>query len=180
MKDVGILIFVMILFSCSKSSDDKYDFPIYMPGNTATGLAKANVFDKFWVASAWISKDFPLTDNFALYFETFSKEGYLREQISLGVFNNSSSHFEVNDTFDSNLKDNVLASHYTLFQDDGDVICAGYSINNKSDILITEVDSVSRRIYGKFNLHYYLIDKAKNVVIEQKVSFKDGEFIVKF
>ncbi len=109
----------------------------------------------------------------------------LREQISIGILNNRNIIFKVDkeNKSDADFLDFNILCHYTLFQDDGDVIFAGYDISKDyiSSVEVTKIDTMARTISGKFNLLFDKSSQSKDKAgIAEKVFFKNGEFKVQY
>lgn len=181
MKQVLILFFFFALFSCQKDSEltiPPFDFRIHSPGDQLSGKAEADVFNKPWGATAYTFPGHNI-EYFSVIFETYSPIGYMRDQVSFGLFKALRGEYLVtNIPFDSNHDDNIISGKYNLWGADGDVLYGNYIIDTlyTNRVIIDQNDG--EIIKGRFDLHF-VTGNGTHSVIPGKVHFKNGTFQIK-
>jgi hypothetical protein len=177
----------LTLWSCKKENEPDnnpnipyFDFKIYNPGDQKKGRASATVFGKEWNASAYVSRYPDSTSKYyQVYFETYSDEGFTRDQISFGVFGGKVGEYDIkNDLFDSNYEDFSIHCSHSLWMSDGDLLYGYYFIDTtyKSKIIIDKNDG--EEIEGRFWL-IFTSNVVEHTDIPGRVYFEEGKFRVK-
>ena len=159
-----------------------FDFKIYNSGNQENGSARATTFDKEWNASAHIAR-YPddASRYFQVYFETYSDEGYTRDQISFGVFEGKVGEYQVTRPhFDFNFNDFSIESSYGFWTSDGDLLYGSYLVDTTftNKIIIDKNDGAM--VEGRFSLLFReRVAGSHMPQIPSSVYFKNGTFRVK-
>ncbi len=188
MKNILIALSLLILFAACKKENPPgndpdipyFDFKIYEPGNQINGGAQASVFCKEWHASAYTSRSLNLPPQyFEIFLETYTGQGYTRDQLSFGIFNGEIGEYKaVDNPFDNNLDDFVVHSTYNLWTSDGDMLYEKYFLDStyQNRIFIDENDG--KLIRGRFSL-LFTSNNVEHSDIPGRVYFKEGKFQVK-
>lgn len=173
------------LWACKKETSSNndinipyFDFKIYNPGNQERGSAKATVFDKEWNASASIIR-YPkdTSRHFEVYFETYSDEGFTRDQISFGLFDGKVGEYQVTDNpFDNNFDDFSIHGSYALWLSDGDLLYGNYEIDTDFDNKVTIDKNDGNIVEGRFSLVFKERIVGSHTDIPSKIYFKNGKF----
>ena len=179
---------LLLLFICSCKDEELeipyFDFEIHSPGPQDTGSGTANVFDKTWQATAYLFPYDQDTQFMALRFETYSPEGFLREELYFGNFALiEGSYSLVNNSSASTLMDDyIIYSGYALSEDDGDVVYAGYTLDHQypHSFYIDQIDTLARTINGRFNVLFKIREENSHLNLAKLVLFEDGEFTVNY
>jgi|GEM_PF-2434293 len=181
---IKILLLSLSFFSCDKEDMKNtdpdipyFDFKIYSPGDQSTGSAQATVFGKTWNATAYRHPQ-DSSRYFEIYFETYSDEGFTRDQISFGLFDAKIGEYTVkNDPFDNNFNDFTIHSVYGLWASDGDLLYGAYHLDTSFDNKIIIEKNDGETIEGRFAL-LFTSNKVEHTDIPGRVFFKDGKFKV--
>ncbi len=160
--------------------DTEYDYSFnlvtYEPGLLNTGFAAGTVFGKTWKATPLAFRKNPQSDSsFILYFTTFSKEGFRREQLSFWKFKNPAlGSYPIK--YDGGYVDSIITAFYSINQDDGDVQYAGFKLdtNRTNSINILNNDQINKILKGKFTC--YFKKKYGPADVPDRMLFKDIEF----
>ena len=179
-----LLLSVFILVGCCKEKEPAipyFDFVIYWEGLQEDGSAEADVFDKNWKASAYILPAFDDPNFFSIYLETYTNEGFLREQVAFGALNAMVGKYEIVFDTSKNYSDKIINGVYSQYTDDGDVLYGGYQIDKDYDnvLYIDKVDTINHLMEGRFNLMFDLDEADYDKDLARKVLFENGKFSVK-
>ena len=174
------LTFVLLLglFSSCKN-DELPNVPIYEPGEMLFGSASGKKAGHDWLASG-IALSHTDSDKFwGIVIGTESKEGFLREEITLGFISTNLGLYQVA----QERANTELTSSYFTFQDDGDVLEDIYDVDEGSLLniaRITKVDTLTKVIEGVFTATYKIRDPQDKINPNNpdQVTFSDVSFSV--
>ena len=174
------LTFILLLglfASCKK--DELPDVPIYEPGEMLFGSASGKKAGYNWQASGIALSHTNSNEFWGAVLATRSKEGFLREEITLGFINTNLGLYPVA----QERTDMELTSSYFTFQDDGDVLEDIYDVDEGSLLniaRITKVDTLTKVIEGIFTATYKIRDPQDKVNPNNpdQVTFSDISFSV--
>ena len=182
---IRILLLSLSFFSCKKEDIKNTDpdipyfnFKIYSPGDQSTGYAQATIFGKTWNATAY---KYPQDTSryFEIYFETYSEEGFTRDQMSFGLFDAKIGEYKaIDNPGDFNFDDYEINCNYSLWASDGDLLYGAYYLDTSFDNKITIEKNDGKTIEGRFNL-LFTSNKVEHTDIPGRVFFRDGKFKVK-
>lgn len=186
-RNVYLLSFLVICLSACNDDDidiPYFDFVLYSPGSQDSGFGKAKVFDKEWQATASV---FPFEfepQYVSIRFETYSPEGFNRDELVFGNFTLKVGLYTVIDdpSADTSQDDNLIYGIYGQYQDDGDVIHGGYELDNDfpNTFYIERIDTIAHTVEGGFNALFKLRESYLHANLARQVLFEDGEFMVKY
>ena len=174
------LTFVLLIglfASCKK--DELPNVPIYEPGEMLFGSASGKKAGHDWQASGIGLSHTNSTEFWGAVLATRSKEGFLREEITLGFISTNLGLYQV-----AQERTNAeLTSSYFTFQDDGDVIEDIYDVDEDSPLNIAriiKVDTLAKVIEGVFTATYKIRDPQDKVNPNNpdQVTFSDVSFSV--
>jgi hypothetical protein len=161
-----------------------FDFVLYSPGPQDSGFASANVFDKTWQATSYI---FPYAEQpqyLSVIFNTFSSEGFLRDDLVFGNFALKEGTYVVSDDpYVSTVQDDhLIYGGYAQFQADGDVIYGGYALDPDypNRFHIDRIDTIAHTVEGRFSALFNLREFYLHAHLARQVLFEDGVFKVKY
>ncbi len=178
------ILLATIFVSCCKDKDPSipyFDFVVYWEGLQEQGSAEADVFDKEWGASAFVYPHHFEPEYINIYFQTYTGEGFLREQISFGAFSPTVGKYSVVYDTSTNYSDYVINGNYSTYSDDGDVLNGSYSINKDYEnvVFVDIVDTINHEIEGRFSLMFDLDESDFDKDLARRVLFENGKFKVK-
>src|SRR5688572_23275880 len=121
-----ILLLVMC-FSACKDDDNGipyFDFVVHSPGPQDSGFANAKVFDKAWQATGYFFPYYVEPQYTSVIFNTFSPEGFLRDDLVFGNFALKEGSYMVIDIPSAGTiqDDHLIYGAYAQLQDYGVVI----------------------------------------------------------
>ena len=166
----------LLLSSCKK--EELQNIPLYESGEMTFGRASGKKAHLDWIASGIGVKQ---SDSlfWAVRLGTVSKEGFLRESLTLGFIPLATGQYSIAQEY----KDDFLTSSYNTSQDDGDVgedyyLLDEYASTNIAQI--TKVDTIENKIEGIFTATFEIRDVEKKVNPDNpnRVTFSDVSFSV--
>ncbi|MEL6867932.1 MAG: hypothetical protein AAFP19_26140 [Bacteroidota bacterium] len=152
--------------------------PIYTPGEMRYGFAIGKKASQDWQAAGIAIPHNNNQPYWALHFDTFTKEGFWRESLSIGYIPNRGAF----DIFP--LDDQIpVSATYTTLSEDGDVIEDRYAVNEIMEgnhITIRTLDTLAHKISGVFTVSMEIVDPAakQNPANPDKVTFSNVVFEV--
>ncbi len=180
-------LFLVMWVSACKDDDTGipyFDFVIHSPGPQDSGFASAKVFDKTWEATAYIFPYYLEPQYVSVIFNTFTPEGYIRDEVHFGNFAlQEGSYTVIEHPAASTLQDDHLIwGGYAQFQDDGDVIYGGYELDTtyNNQFHIDRIDTIAHSIEGRFEALFILRDYYWHANLARQVLFEEGKFLVKY
>jgi len=161
-----------------------FDFVIHSAGPLDSGFANAKVFDKTWQATGYIFPFYLEPQYMAVIFNTFSPEGFLRDDLVFGNFALKEGSYKVIDNPSAGTlqDDHLIYGAYAQFQDDGDVIYGGYELDTTytNRFHIDRIDTIAHMVEGRFEVLFKIWDSYLHADLARQVLFEDGEFVVKY
>jgi len=181
-----ILLLLLFISACTHEGIEipYFDFIVYSPGPQDSGNASANVFDKTWRATAYIFPNEQDTQFMAVRFETYSPEGFIRDEVFFGNFALKEGSYSVVDDSSAGIlqDDYVVYGGHGQYQDDGDVLIGAYILDQRyqNNLFIDRIDTVAHIIEGRFNALFKLREEYSHHNIAKLILFKDGEYTVNY
>ncbi|MEO0790077.1 MAG: hypothetical protein AAFY36_15525 [Bacteroidota bacterium] len=181
MKGIALLIFAATLGLISCEDDDMgISVPIYLPGDQENGFAIGQKNGVTWESSTFARKptDAPVV---SMTLNTFSEEGFRRENISLNEIPLEVGNYTISGAFNS-FNDGFVGSFYSTNRDDGNLPEDFYLFNESgisSSITISRYDSTSMTIEGILNVSFAIRDPKINPRNPDRVDFTSVEFSCK-
>ena len=183
MHKLTLLIFtVTLLFSCEKAdfftTEDDLILLEYVPDAflcTATKEVPTRGSVN-WTANTFgqiINNRLILT--MITYQDTISQEQ--RERLEFGIIQQQVGKYPLENDI------NRFSAYYSRWIDDGDVQDATWRVDPAEEdnfIEIIEMDTVSRIVKGRFNVHFFMWEQGSFGLYSKKINFKDANFTVKY
>ncbi len=175
----AFLLLVLLFFSCKK------DEPviIYEAGDQEFGWARGTKGGQEWEASGYLQYHLEDSSKLLLFFRTFTREGFMREDLNANEIPLSPGYYEVKYGI-RDLGDGYVGGGAGIWGSDGDVLKASYNVNNDKDgfISIESVDTIGGMITisGEFELFYLRDDSYSDSSYPKRIEIKGGEFEVGF
>ena len=179
-KPVILLGIIILTAACSK---DEFT-PIFEAGPKDYGCASAKKNNLSFVASgvALVHDDRP-SEYFALFFDTFTPEGFWRERLSVNEIKFKAGEYSVSGSR-SDIYDGFVGGRYVTLADDGDVAEDRYILEESKEnrLIIIKVDIIENIVKGTFHLKFEIDPnrEKRNPNNPDKVVFSEGEFEVSF
>lgn len=169
-KIINIIIIVITItimfFTCCNKTGDEY-------GGTAIALKNGTAWKADCIAG--YSNQFP--DELYILMHTFSKEGFLRENLHIGRIIPAIGIYTIEKaiTDSTSIVQNNYYSSFATVIDDGDVLDDFFVVLESAEnfLEITHIDLNKKIIQGKFNVNYILSD---TVPSPDTIHFTGGEF----
>ena len=186
MKNIICPLFLICLLGYSCTKEDVV--PIFQPGPMTYGWAKGHKNGNSFTASGEARKHYDRPNEyFGIIFETYSTEGFKREDIVLSAIAYSTFEYMVSGKtpgVGETIVAGIAGGFYGTSTDDGDVgedyYIVDESPNNK--LTITELDTINNIVKGRFHVEFIHDpnDSKTNPNNPDKVVFSDMEFEVSF
>ena len=182
-----IAIVLLCMTGCMKTEVMSIKPPLFGPGTgiyagTGDFTAKKNGYE-FQGSGRAFEPSSANGESFALDFNTYSQEGYLRESMTfIGISFEEGAQLILNDF--TVVVDGEISATYATLQSDGDVVEDGYVLDQTMEnwLEIVHLDTVNGVVQGKFDISFVIstrFDKI-NPLNPDKVRFSDGSFDLEF
>lgn len=178
-----ILIFVLILCSCSNDDDAVMFYE--SPSPFDQGWIKAEKNGAYWEAHSWAADGIneEVFSYFSLVFTLYNQDGFMREQFGMLGIPKAEGVFDItNDPEFREVED--VKGHYGTLIDDGDVSCDSYNVDesfqDSNKITISEYNEDTGEIWGSFNVRFIKTSFSNcDPDAPETISFTNAEFYAK-
>ena len=180
MKKLILLILVVSIFSCKKDplpppEGTEEDLSLY-PGNQDDGWGEGLKNNETWGCS--VQSLFHTDDptRIGVFFNTYNKDGFLREDIGLNDIPIKVGTFPIKFGY-GDIGNDFIGSIYSMSGGDGHVLVGYYDLIEsklENQVEVSEIDTTLKRIKGKFTAVFSL--SRPNESLPDTVQFKDIDF----
>lgn len=174
----SLFVFVVMLLACHK--EPQRELEIFLSGAQTYGFMKATKQadgnSAQWNASGAALRDDYIPGLLNLTSSTEDEYQQRRESLYIGQIPMQPGKYNIQEGSPSD--SGFPESGYYRLISDGDVTGANYGVRGKNDnwVEIIEVDTVTKIVKGRFNVHYIISDKHKDSGFPEKVDFEGGYF----
>ena len=193
MANIKLLLFfilIVIIAACKKEEpnpteqitppDPPIYVPIFEPGDTSKGAARANKLTASWSADTYCKMSFSDSNKINIHFFTYTSDGSRRESLGFGPFlKNYLGVYNLASTTSGNAPNGKVLTSYGTWTSDGDVTEDYYLLDStelKNRLVITKIDLANKRVEGTFHATFNIQEPRSNPLNPKKVTFSEGRF----
>jgi hypothetical protein len=182
----NMILMAAALFLLCAACCKKDELEIFEPGDQAYGTMQADkkvnwIGKEKWTASGVAIREQEQPDRlFRIGGRTYSEDGEERESLTIFEIPLSKGTYPI---FTN--REDAQSKVYAVYGrriSDGDVVGALYrpTKSNQNCITVTEIDTVSGTVKGRFRVEFSIVDEYDNSEFPDCVLFKNGTFDLKF